>query len=80
MELEIAVDFVDQFLGNPKPSGVTGFEGLVAILLQRATGQEFRLSSSGRKSGFNREPIPSRMRMLSCTNCHPNLKNSCKRW
>jgi hypothetical protein len=51
MELESAIDIVDKFLGNLKPSGVTGFEGLVAILLQRATGQEFRLSSSGRQSG-----------------------------
>lgn len=32
-------------------TGESGFEGLVRVLLQEATGQEFRLSSSGRQSG-----------------------------
>ena len=34
-----------------RDTGDSGFEGLSAILAQQATGQEFRLSSSGRQSG-----------------------------
>ncbi|MGA7234467.1 MAG: hypothetical protein WBY44_02235, partial [Bryobacteraceae bacterium] len=32
-------------------TGESGFEGLVRVLVQEATGQEFRLSSAGRQSG-----------------------------
>jgi hypothetical protein len=52
MDLSVAITSVDEFLHNAiKPSGTCGFEGLVATLIQEATGQEFRLSSSGRQSG-----------------------------
>ena len=52
MSIEAAILVIDRFLhdrlGN---TGVSGFEGLVALLVQQATGQEFRLSSSGRQAG-----------------------------
>src|ERR1035441_8209538 len=52
MDLSVAITRVDEFLHNAiKPSGTSGFEGIVATLIQEATGQEFRLSSSGRQSG-----------------------------
>src|ERR1035441_587439 len=52
MDLSVAITRVDEFLHNAiKPSGTSGFENIVATLIQEATGQEFRLSSSGRQSG-----------------------------
>ncbi len=52
MSLETAIEVIDTFLhGRLRDTGVSGFEGLIAVLFQQATGQEFRLSSSGRQSG-----------------------------
>jgi len=52
MEPAIATQVVDTFLHTRlEATGVSGFEGLVAVLVQEATGQEFRLSSAGRQSG-----------------------------
>lgn len=51
MDLKASIEVVGQFLGSLQDTGPSGFEGLVAVLLQLATGQEFRLSSSGRQSG-----------------------------
>ena len=51
MDLTTEIKIVDNFLGGLEDTGPSGFEGLVAVLLQLATGQEFRLSSSGRQSG-----------------------------
>ncbi len=51
MDLATAVNILNDFLGSLKDVGSSGFEGLIAVLLQLATGQEFRLSSSGRQSG-----------------------------
>jgi probable addiction module antidote protein len=52
MDQQTAMQVIGSFLhdrvGN---TGVSGFEGLVAVLFQLVTGQEFRLSSSGRQSG-----------------------------
>ena len=51
MNLETAIGVVDTFLHSLADTGVSGFEGLAAALIERATGQEFRLSSAGRQSG-----------------------------
>jgi hypothetical protein len=53
MDQNTAIQIIDNFLHHHRlgNSGVSGFEGLVAVLFQQATGQEFRLSSSGRQSG-----------------------------
>ncbi len=52
MNLETAITVIEEFLSNAIPhTGPSGFEGLVAVLLQEATCQEFRLSSSGRQAG-----------------------------
>ena len=52
MDLKTAIEVIDNFLHDRlNDTGVSGFEGLVALLLQQATGLEFRLSSSGRQSG-----------------------------
>ena len=52
MNLENAIKVIDEFLHDRlKNTGVSGFEGMIAVLLQQATGQEFRLSGSGRQSG-----------------------------
>jgi hypothetical protein len=52
MDLQAAIQAVYDFLHDEmRATGAPGFEGLVAILLQQATGQEFRLSSSGRQAG-----------------------------
>src|ERR1039457_4520490 len=52
MNLETAIQVIDNFLHEGMgDTGVSGFEGLVAVLLKQATGQEFRLASSGRQSG-----------------------------
>jgi hypothetical protein len=46
------LQIIDAFLrGRLKHTGSSGFEGLVAVLIQEATRQEFRLSSSGRQAG-----------------------------
>ena len=51
MDLTSAIRVIDDFLRGLTHTGPSGFEGLIAVLLQLATGQEFRLSSSGRQSG-----------------------------
>lgn len=52
MDQKTAIQVIDNFLHDRiGHTGVSGFEGLVAELVQQATGQEFRLSSSGRQSG-----------------------------
>lgn len=52
MNQSAAIQVIDTFLHSRlKPTGTSGFEGLVTILVQEATGQEFRLSSAGRQSG-----------------------------
>ena len=52
MDQASAIQVIDTFLhSNLKPTGASGFEGLVAVLVQEASGQEFRLSSAGRQSG-----------------------------
>ena len=52
MDQQRAIQAIDTFLHDRlKDTGDSGFEGLIAILAQQATGQEFRLSTSGRQSG-----------------------------
>src|SRR5882724_634674 len=51
MDLPTAIKSVDDFLKSLEDTGDSGFEGLVAVVLQSATGQQFRLSSAGRQSG-----------------------------
>jgi hypothetical protein len=52
MDLATANQIIDTFLHTQVgATGTSGFEGLVAVLVQEATGEEFRLSSSGRQSG-----------------------------
>jgi hypothetical protein len=52
MDLDTAIQVINTFLHDGVgDTGISGFEGLVAVLFQQATGQEFRLSSSGRQSG-----------------------------
>jgi hypothetical protein len=52
VELTASIGIVTDFLRSIKKDvGRDGFEGLGALLLQAATGQEFRLSSSGRQRG-----------------------------
>jgi len=52
MDPSTAIQVIDTFLHSSlEPTGVGGFEGLVALLIQEATGQELRLSSAGRQSG-----------------------------
>ena len=52
MDQQTAIKLLYDFLHDKiKATGTAGFEGLVSVLLQQATGQEFRLSSSGRQSG-----------------------------
>lgn len=52
MELSTAIGVIDDFLHDRlRHTGSSGFEGLVSLVMQAATGQEFRLSSSGRQSG-----------------------------
>jgi hypothetical protein len=51
MDLPTATKSVDDFLKSLEDTGDSGFEGLIAVVLQSATGQEFRLSSAGRQSG-----------------------------
>lgn len=52
MEVAVAIEVLKEFLNSiEKDVGRDGFEGLATLLLQAATGQEFRLSSSGRQRG-----------------------------
>jgi len=52
MDYATAIQVIDTFLHSRlEPTGTSGFEGLVAVLVQEATDQEFRLSSAGRQSG-----------------------------
>jgi hypothetical protein len=52
MDQKTAIQVIDNFLHDRLGhTGVAGFEGLVAVLVQQATGQEFRLSSAGRQAG-----------------------------
>jgi hypothetical protein len=52
MDHSTAIKAIDAFLHTRlNPTGASGFEGLVAVLVQEASGQEFRLSSAGRQSG-----------------------------
>jgi hypothetical protein len=51
MSLEGALDLIHRFLTGLKHSGAGGFEGLVAILCDSATGQRFRISGSGPQEG-----------------------------
>lgn len=51
MSLEGALGLIHRFLTGLKHSGAGGFEGLVAILCDSATGQRFRISGSGPQEG-----------------------------
>jgi hypothetical protein len=52
MDHKSAIEVIRRFLVEKiGDTGHSGFEGLVATLLQQATRQEFRLSSSGRQAG-----------------------------
>ncbi len=45
------LDEASRFISSLKDTGSSGFEGLVVALLEAATGQRFRLSSSGQQFG-----------------------------
>jgi hypothetical protein len=51
MSIAPIADETSKFLASLKHTGPSGFEGLVAVLLEAATGQRFRLSQSGQQSG-----------------------------
>jgi hypothetical protein len=51
MSLADALAVIHRFLVDLRDTGANGFEGLVAALMDAATGQRFRLSGSGRQEG-----------------------------
>ena len=52
MDKTAAIRTIYSFLhSRVEATGESGFEGIVRVLVQEATGQEFRLSSAGRQSG-----------------------------
>jgi len=51
MPLADALAVIHRFLIDLRDTGASGFEGLVAALMDAATGQRFRLSGSGRQEG-----------------------------
>jgi hypothetical protein len=51
MSEETAFYVINNFLNGLEATGESGFEGLVSVLIQEATSQEYRLASAGRQSG-----------------------------